>query len=441
MSYSPARVDEPAKSETETPKPEDVNAKPVTPGWFSDAYPAETPDQLAERYRVRNTKEEDLQNKESAALEDYRRKLDERIKHAIRIYDRPQNDNAYDTAHGTPYLSARDNPPEPPLRATRPTLPLTEINGRTKRYRLEQSFEKSKVQQKRSHKTNGIGTYVAYSAVALLLGSAAGFGVANRDQVMGIAHTGFAKVTDYVAWTRASATPPAILAETTGQSTITKKPVTMASLAVNDVRGTLNSMIPLTLQATPAAADQTLDLKITGLPKTAYLTKGQQTVSGDWIVKAAEVENIKLFVPQSETPKLNLEVAAIESGTNTIATPAQSMSVELSDVKIMPTAAAPDGVDIKSNAIPEPITSATTEPGADLLVKAQELMNQGDVASARQFYLQASGLGNAKGTFGVARTYDPKTFAELKIEGLQPDPAKADEWYKKAAAAGITAQN
>ena len=279
-----------------------------------------------------------------------------------------------------------------------------------------------------------------------MLGSAAGFGVANREQVLSVAHSGYTKVADYVAWTRASAAPPVLLGETTtgqtttGQTTIAKKPVTMASLAVNDVRGTLNSMIPLTLQATPAAADQTLDLKITGLPKTAYLTKGQQTVSGDWIVKAAETENIKLFVPQSETPKLNLEVAALESGTNTIATPAQSMSVELSDVKIMPTAAPPDGVDLKSNAIPEPITAAP-EPGADLLVKAQELMNQGDVASARQFYLQASSLGNAKGTFGVARTYDPKIFAELKIEGLQPDPAKAAEWYKKAAAAGITAMN
>jgi TPR repeat protein len=29
----------------------------------------------------------------------------------------------------------------------------------------------------------------------------------------------------------------------------------------------------------------------------------------------------------------------------------------------------------------------------------------------------------------------------LKIEGLQPDPAKAEEWYSKAAALGITAQN
>ena len=420
MSYSPARLDEPVKPEAEAPKPAEAKAQPLTPGWFSEAYSNESPEELAERYRVRATRQEELQQTETAALDEYRRKLDERIKHAQRIYDRPMN----------------DNPPEAPLRARRPTLPIAELNGRTKRYRLEQE----NVPETRQHKSSGIGTYVAYSALALVLGSAAGFGVANRNQVMSVANSGFAKVADYVAWTRASAAPPVILADSGGQTTISKKPVTMASLEVNDVRGTLNSMIPLTLQATPAAADQTLDLKITGLPKTAYLTKGQQTVSGDWIVKAAEAQNIQLFVPQSETPKLNLEVAAVESGTNTIATPAQSMSVELSDVKIMPTAAPPEGVDLKSNAIPEPITPAAV-PGADLLVKAQELMNQGDVASARQFYLQASSLGNARGTFGVARTYDPKTFAELKIEGLQPDPVKADEWYKKAAAAGITAQN
>jgi hypothetical protein len=414
MSYSPARVEEPTNIEAEAEKP--IEAKQLTPGWFSEAYPIESADALAERYRARATQQEELQRSETAALEEYRRRLDERIKSAQKLYDPAMN----------------DNPPQHTFRATRPTLPLTEIRGRAKRYRLEQEDE----QHNPPRKANGVGTYVAYSLLAIALGSAAGFGVANRTQVMNIANSGYENAKAYVAWTRESAAPPVILADSMGQSVITKKPVNMASLAVNDVRGTLNSLIPLALQATPAAIDQPLDLKISGLPKSAYLTAGQQNQTGEWIVKASEIENIKLFVPQSETPKINLEVAAVESGTNTIATPAQSMSVELSDVKIMPTAAPPEGVAMKSNAIPEPIT-----PGAELLIKAQELMNQGDVASARQFYLQASALGNARGTYGVARTYDPKTFAELKIEGLQPDPAKAEEWYSKAAALGITAQN
>jgi hypothetical protein len=416
MSYSPARIDEQPKTEPELEKNAENKAKPLTPGWFSEAYPIETPEALAERYRTRAVHQDELQKSETAALEEYRRKLDERIQFAQRLYDPPMN----------------DNPPTTAARQRRPTLPLAEISGRRKRYRMEQA-EFAERQDRKSH---GIGTYLIYATLAVLIGSGAGFGVANRTQVLGFATAGYQKAKDYAAWKREPAQPAVVLADTAGETTIPKKPITMASLAVADVRGTLNSMIPLTLQTTPASVDQTLDLKITGLPKTAYLTKGSQTVSGEWVVKAAEAENINLFVPQSETPKLNLEVAAVDSGTNTIATPAQSMSVELSDVKITPTAAPPDGVEIKSDAIATPII-----PGADLLLKAQQLMNQGDIASARQYYLQAAALGNAKGTFGVARTYDPEVFAELKIEGLQPDPIKADEWYKKAAAAGITAQN
>jgi TPR repeat protein len=39
---------------------------------------------------------------------------------------------------------------------------------------------------------------------------------------------------------------------------------------------------------------------------------------------------------------------------------------------------------------------------------------------------------------GVAKTYDPATFAELKVQGITPDAAKAAEWYEKAKAAGVT---
>lgn len=88
-----------------------------------------------------------------------------------------------------------------------------------------------------------------------------------------------------------------------------------------------------------------------------------------------------------------------------------------------------------ATALPDPIS-----PGDNFVNKADALMAQGDVASARQLYLQADGMGNPKGTFGVAKSYDPKVFAQLNITGLQPDASKAAEWYKKAADHGVTAQ-
>jgi TPR repeat protein len=47
-------------------------------------------------------------------------------------------------------------------------------------------------------------------------------------------------------------------------------------------------------------------------------------------------------------------------------------------------------------------------------------------------------MGAAEGAMGVARTYDPAVFAEMKVHGIMPDAAKAAEWYEKAKAAGVT---
>ena len=37
---------------------------------------------------------------------------------------------------------------------------------------------------------------------------------------------------------------------------------------------------------------------------------------------------------------------------------------------------------------------------------------------------------------GVAKTYDPAVYAEMKVQGITPDAAKAAEWYEKAKAGG-----
>ena len=92
----------------------------------------------------------------------------------------------------------------------------------------------------------------------------------------------------------------------TGQTTISKKPIAIASLAVSDVTGTLNSMIPLALNAEPAFENQELAIKISGLPASAYLTAGKKISDNTWILKDGEEDGINLFVSQSNTPKFDL---------------------------------------------------------------------------------------------------------------------------------------
>jgi TPR repeat protein len=73
---------------------------------------------------------------------------------------------------------------------------------------------------------------------------------------------------------------------------------------------------------------------------------------------------------------------------------------------------------------------------AGLVAKGGILMKSGDLEMARRFYEQAFALGSAEGALGAGRTFDPLVYAELKVQGLTPDPARAMEWYKRAASAG-----
>ena len=472
MSYSPARIDESSKPEIEIPALPETNPEAATPipSWFADGFGHEDNSTAAERYRERLARHAERQRSENEQMEEYRRKLDEKFVLAKQLYDRPGNDNPRDASWAEPRLSEPAvEPPatfpqssqtrlpmgsssaEPMLRARRPTVPLAEIEKRKKRYAKEGKDIKQRRQQKRS--SSNLGFYAASAAIAIMVGGATGYGFANRSHLLAFTQDGFDRARQLVsvmAAKPASAQP--VIVASSGSSTLTK-PITSARLAVNDVRGQLNSMIPLMLTATPASADQPVDLEITGLPHSAYLTAGHQKEDGSWVVKSPEIADLKLVIPESLSPKIDLQVAAVEQSSGSLAAPAQLMSVELSDVKITPASAPPEGqpdpVKLKPAATAQEATAPSAIPiptapgqgtGADLLARADGLMNQGDILSARQYYMQAAAVGNPRGTLGVARSYDPKVFAEMKVQGLQPDAVKAAEWYKKAQAQGLTAQ-
>ncbi len=432
MSYSPARIEENAKPETADAATvsHDKLEAPV-PSWFAFENDAEVSDHLVQRYRDRIAKQEVQRKAESEVMETHRRNLDARFKAAKAQYDRPGN----------------DNPPEVKIQTRRPTLPLSEVEGREQRY--SRNAARFPEQPRTRAPNTKWRTYLSWAIVAVATGSAVGFGFANRDRLVAFGQDGLSQVKASIA--SLSSTVPNVPAPVaSGSTVIMKKQISMASLSVNDAAGTLNSMIPLALTARPTSADQPVDILISGLPTSAYLTAGRQVEEGSWLVKAPEMVDLKLVVPQSQTPKISLDVAALDQGTTNLAAPMQKLSVEFSDVKIVPAAAPPDArgsnITTQAAAVDTKVATAQAQPipqpvGSDLLNRADSLMNQGDIISARQYYMQAANVGSPRGILGVARTYDPKVFAEMKIQGLQPDAVKAAEWYKKAQAAALKVSN
>lgn len=78
------------------------------------------------------------------------------------------------------------------------------------------------------------------------------------------------------------------------------------------------------------------------------------------------------------------------------------------------------------------------DPGelANLLKRAQGLLDIGDLAAARLLLERAADAHEAKATFILAQTYDPAVLGTQDARSIAPDPAAARLWYEKAAQFG-----
>ncbi|MDP1699960.1 MAG: hypothetical protein Q8L53_03225 [Aestuariivirga sp.] len=411
-------------------EPESQEETPV-PSWLTQHYRDDDAEFLVNQYRRKQEEEPAAsQPPENRTYEYYRRRIMER--------QREQLDQQMERA------------PMPRV-PSRPTIPVGELEVQYRHYDRER--DEQPVSYSSSNDRPRLKKSLLFAGVfAAVAGGAVGFAVTKYDQISNSANELYAFAAGFLPGDSET------MFNSTGQTTISKKPIAIASLAVSDVTGTLNSMIPLALNAEPAFENQELAIKITGLPASAYLTAGKKISDNTWILKDGEEDGINLFVPQSNTPKFDISVSAIETNTGELAAPVKEMTVAIDDVKvedetvlqITPASAPPETVipakatqqeTIESAPAPTasftPIKPALSAEVTGLLGKGDMLMKTGDLIIARQFYNRAFQMGAAEGAMGVAKTYDPTVFAEMKVQGITPDAVKAAEWYEKAKQAGV----
>lgn len=414
---------------------ESAPAKTV-PSWLAQSQRDDDAEFLVDQYRRKQEEPLSATPPENRTYEYYRRRIMER-----------QREQAEAQMERAPM-------PQVPVR---PTLSLKETEEQHRYYGRDRDLDEEQSAQPASYEHSNLRRNLLFAGLfAAVAGGTVGFAVTKYDYVSKTASDVYALAAGLLPGGSEALFNPG------RQTTITKKPVAIASLDVSDVTGTLNSMIPLALNAEPASANQELAIKISGLPASAYLTAGKKISDNTWILKDGEEDGINLFVPQSDKPKFDISIAAIETNTGELAAPVKEMTVAIDDAKfdeppalqITPASAPPEtGMVVKTpaaSAAPPEVPAAVSVPASfesikpvlsaevtGLLGKGDLLMKTGDLIIARQFYSRAFQMGAAEGALGVARTYDPAVFAELKVRGITPDAAKAAEWYAKAKAAGV----
>jgi len=77
-------------------------------------------------------------------------------------------------------------------------------------------------------------------------------------------------------------------------------------------------------------------------------------------------------------------------------------------------------------------TARDSEEIAGLVQRGHDLLQSGDLVSARLLLQRAAETGSATAAFELAATYDPLVIKKLGVIGLPPDAARARAWYAAA---------
>ena len=376
----------------QTPRPASDDMKRPEPSWFLDAANDQPRDLLAARYR-------------------HERSLDRQPPAGRGIRDM-MPPSPFETRHAGVPDWVRDEPQPQALRSRRPP-PRRKIGA----------------------------VQVILGLAAVLAGGVIGYAASQPEDTRRQIETLLGLLS---ASEGPEAAPVKVVAADPSTTVITRKPITMASLHVGDVRGEVNSFIdlPVRLETGPGRSD--LVLKIAGLPETAYLTAGRRNAARVWTLEAKDLDGLKLVVPDMGLPRIDLAVSAVETRTGELLTPARTITVALTEPRIVPasapppTALPPKPAPTELSAIPAPISTGLALPGAstNTMSAADALLAAGDAEGARALYQAALDAGASDAAFGMGRSFDPLVHAKYKVNRGAPDSATAVKWYEQAARAG-----
>lgn len=139
---------------------------------------------------------------------------------------------------------------------------------------------------------------------------------------------------------------------------------------------------------------------------------------------AGEAAAAAILAPSSQAPRAEANEAS----------PARQAAAP----KPPPAALAPAANGIPAE--PRPATSLrlpTTELNT-LLTQGDEAFREGDLTSARLYYLRAFGAGDGRGALGIGASYDPLFLRRFHLWTQHPDLAEASAWYVRAHDLGST---
>jgi hypothetical protein len=131
---------------------------------------------------------------------------------------------------------------------------------------------------------------------------------------------------------------------------------------------------------------------------------------------------------EANEPPPNAGSEERQSGMTTV------MAGPVTDAIMPATASSPTVPQLKTT------TAQLADEEISALIKlSQDFVRNRDFSSARLLLRRAAEAGSAAAALSLGETFDPLVIRQLHAIGVQPDPAKAREWYERAAQLGSDA--
>ncbi len=121
---------------------------------------------------------------------------------------------------------------------------------------------------------------------------------------------------------------------------------------------------------------------------------------------------------------------------NQVQVPPSQVQVQPNPVQVQPSQVQADQPPAPAAPAPTPVRRLAADELEALLKRAKGLIAIGDIAPARLLLERAADAQEASAALLLAQTYDPVVLGTQDMRSITPDPAKARDWYQKAARLG-----
>jgi hypothetical protein len=188
-------------------------------------------------------------------------------------------------------------------------------------------------------------------------------------------------------------------------------------------------------------------LRLRGLPPSASLSEGHAVSAGSWAVPLVALSRLQVEVPAGVAGRSELTLSLVsmegdllaEARLALVITPepaASGPAAANAPLTPAPPAEAAPPVRPKAAGGPPVLTPEDRERAEKLVLRGERELSEGNIASARNFFLRAAEVGFARGALLLATTYDPRELSRMRAQGIQPNPAEARKWYERARELG-----